>query len=127
MRQRRSKRTFNNYILDDLKIISKILSVLIVICLIIFIYSSIKVKNSTFNTGNNAQYDIAQNNDTDTTEETSDLNNSESENSVSENTTLEKPKTKVPQNTTINMAITGDIMCHNTIYNDAYNLDTRKL
>ena len=44
-------------------------------------------------------------------------NNSDSDINIDENT----PQN---QNTTINIAFTGDIMCHNTMYNDAYDSST---
>ena len=62
MRQRRTKRKFKNNNLDNLQIISKILMVLIVICLIIFIYSSIQVKNSTLISKSNHSSKIAETN-----------------------------------------------------------------
>lgn len=122
MRQRRSKRRFkNNYFLDNLKLISKILSVLIIICLIIFIYSAIQVKNSTF---------VSQNEnlgETNLFEQTNDINleNVVSTNdATTENATPQETEEETPKSTTINMAFTGDIMCHNTIYNDAYDSST---
>ena len=38
--------------------------------------------------------------------------------------TEEKSKEKVPEDATFTMAVTGDIMCHNTQYTDAYNATT---
>ena len=50
MRSQRNKRNLkNNYILNYLKLTLHILSILILICLLIFIYSSINVKKSLLN------------------------------------------------------------------------------
>lgn len=38
---------------------------------------------------------------------------------------VEDEKQPVPQDTNIKMAVIGDIMCHNTQYNDAYNSNTK--
>ena len=119
MRQRRDKRYIKNYLLDDLQMLSKILSVFILILLIVFIFSSIKMKNKSMNKLSNSPK-IGQ-----------EINSSEENITISQNSdkfsnsTEEKiiPKEE-PKNTTINMAFTGDIMCHNTIYNDAYNKET---
>ena len=126
MRQRRNKRKIKNDLYDDLRIISKILSVLIVICLLIFIYSSIKFKKSTFNINTPNSFDISQNNETN--EEQEQISNTESKFSESIQNIISsyEAKEKTPTDTTINMAFTGDIMCHNTIYNDA-KTDNRRL
>ena len=120
MRQRRDKRYRKNYLLDDLKIISKVLSVFILILLIVFIFSSIKMKNKSMykvsNTTNNEQK-------INSNEENANTPNNFDENLISSEETV-TPKKEEIKNTTINMAFTGDIMCHNTIYNDAYNKET---
>ena len=120
MRQRRDKRYRKNYLLDDLKIISKVLSVFILILLIVFIFSSIKMKNKSMykisNTTNNEQ-------EINLNEEDANIPSNLDENLNSSNETV-IPKKEEIKNTTINMAFTGDIMCHNTIYNDAYNKET---
>ena len=121
MRQRRNKRKFKKDLLDNLQIISKILIILIIICLIVFIYSSIKVKNSTFPSNSNESFNIAQTNNTDE-ENTTETNNEDNNNSI---IISQEPKEKVPTDTTIDMAFTGDIMCHNTIYKDAFNSDSQ--
>lgn len=45
---------------------------------------------------------------------------------VAENSNQQEAVTQEvkPKDTTINMSVIGDIMCHNTNYNDAYNSDT---
>lgn len=120
MRQRRDKRYIRNYLLDDLKIISKVLSVFILILLIVFIFSSIKMKNKSMykisNTTNN-EHEINSNEKDANIPSNLDENLNSSEETVT-------PKKEEIKNTTINMAFTGDIMCHNTIYNDAYNKET---
>ena len=100
---------------------------LIVVCLIIFINSSIHVKKSTLISKNNNLNEIAVNNTT----ENNGLNDNSSNNNVlnnniSQNTVTQEPVQSSPKSTTINMAITGDIMCHNTIYNDALNKSTNE-
>lgn len=126
MRNRRDKRKFkNNDVLDNLSIISKVLFVLIIICLTIFIYSSINVKKSTLISKNNNLEDSNLNITTNNTQNENApdniiLDNQTSQNSITDET--EKPTT--PKSTTINMALTGDIMCHNTIYNDALDKST---
>jgi poly-gamma-glutamate capsule biosynthesis protein CapA/YwtB (metallophosphatase superfamily) len=128
MRNRRNRRRFkDDDILDNLKIFSKVLFVLIVVCLIIFINSSIHVKKSTLISKNNNLNEIAVNNTT----ENNGLNDNSSNNNVlnnniSQNTVTQEPVQSSPKSTTINMAITGDIMCHNTIYNDALNKSTNE-
>lgn len=118
MRQRRDKRRFkNNYILDNLKIISKVLYGLILLCLIIFIYSAIHVKKSTLHSEN---VDLSK-----TTLNEISLENTISTDNMAENIQTQESEKPTPKSTTINMAFTGDIMCHNTIYNDAYNASTQ--
>lgn len=126
MRGRRAKRvsTYNN-LYDYLRIISKILFVIIVICLIIFIFSSIRVKKTLLLSKNltpneNIEEKISQENAEKLIE------NSPKE--IIENELLDNPGEEITntssptiQSTTINMALTGDIMCHNTIYSDAYS------
>ena len=115
MRERKGRRKFRkNTVLTDLQLISKILRILIIILLIIFIYLAIKVKNnSLFNLNDNDS-------------QISDANISSSENLLKENTsnTTSPSVDETKRDITINMAFTGDIMCHNTIFNDAFNSST---
>lgn len=121
MRQRRGKRSFrNNYILDNLKIVSKILSIFIIICLLLFMYSAIKVKNSTLISQNENPEEMSF---SDVTNDVKTENIILSDNTA-QNTTLQEVEEETPKNTTIDMAFTGDIMCHNTIYKDAYDSST---
>ena len=106
MRRRREKRSNKKLILYKLKTISRILILLILILFIIFIYQVIK-HHKKINVQNE---EIIEN--IDSTNNPSQL--SSSEENIDNNIA-------VPRNTTINMAFTGDIMCHNTIYKDAYN------
>lgn len=109
MRERRSRRRFKkNALLSDLHLISIILKILIIILLIVFIFSSIKMKKLSFKNNN---VNIS-------SENSSTIQNQVKDNSSSDNT-VEKQK-----DVTINMALTGDIMCHNTIFNDAFNSST---
>ena len=118
MRKRRSNRKFRiNYLLEDLSLIKRVLATAIIILLIAFIYSAIKVKNSTLNSENNNQGQIA--------EENSNEENTEKDSN--ENSTKENSEDDKPKDTNINLAFTGDIMCHNTVYNDAYDVGSRNL
>lgn len=118
MRNRRTRFKSNNNNLDIIHITKIILEILIIICLLIFIFSSINLKkrnSSLIKISKDTEFQS----DTNTTlnsEDKVNLNNNlpDEENSTSEKKTENK-------STTINMALTGDIMCHNTIYKDAYN------
>lgn len=117
MRNRRTRFKSNNNNLDIIHITKIILEILIIVCLLIFIFSSINLKkrnSSLIKISEDTEFQS----DTNTTlnsEDTVNLNNNlpDEENSTSEKKTENK-------STTINMALTGDIMCHNTIYKDAY-------
>ena len=120
MRQRRDRRKTTNSLIKNLNLLEKLLSISIIILLFVFIFSPIKVKKST-NHSNNELESIAENNNTESDEQIAqnieDTNTLETEKNTSSNeVTVPQSKDK-----TINMAFTGDIMCHNTIYNDAYN------
>lgn len=109
MRKRR-RRNNKSYILNNLHLFKKILTLLIVIFFILFINSIVTHNKSKDNTS-----EIAQTNEiniTDIESEASNISNSDSQ----IETTVETKK-----DITINMAFTGDIMCHNTIYNDAFD------
>lgn len=132
MRGRRSKRNTNNTnFYNCLRIISKFLIILIAICLIIFIVSSIKVKNKS-KISKNQNDAITQSDDLNQTLKIEQNNTNSKENTATnsmENETIQSaqntlPDSKQEQDTTITMALTGDIMCHNTIYNDAKINDT---
>lgn len=114
MRNRRH-RNRKNPNLNKLQLISKILIILIVIFFIIFINSFTKNKNNLTTIANNEpntkQTNLEENNET-SNNFTNTTNTTNNENTV---TVTEK------KDTTINMAFTGDIMCHNTIYNDAFD------
>ena len=118
MRSRRYRRNQYNHNLNNLKIISKILVVLIIIFLVIFIGTLIHY-NKQINLSENSPNKNLQNfNET--------LENTEANTTSvsSENTNSTTSSAATKKSTTINMAITGDIMCHNTIYNDALNKST---
>ena len=116
MRNRRSRRRNNNSdLLNTLHLISKFLMVLIVIVFILFI-NSIVLRNEK----------IAKNDINLSESETSSNLPEEDQNIVSDqinNTenTNSKSNTPIKKSATINMAFTGDIMCHNTIYTDAFD------
>ena len=110
--------------LNTLRIIKIILEVLIVILIFVFIYSSIKVKNNI--SKDNSEIQIAEkNNNISNSDTTSNENNTIdlNGNNIVPNTNSE-PQNNEPQSTTIHMALTGDIMCHNTIYKDAYDSES---
>lgn len=117
MRNRRAKRGRYNSNLNTLKLISKILAILIIIFLIIFISSFIKHRKNTTHKTNLSE----------TTESTNqqvlnEVPSNDNQTNTAENTNVETPSSETTaKSSTINMAFTGDIMCHNTIYNDALN------
>lgn len=118
MRNRRTKRSRYNSNLSTLKLTSKILTILIIIFLLIFINSLIN-HNKTNNNQTNLS-EVSDNNEQSNSTQTAITDNStnNTQNVNSDTTTTTEPTKK---STTINMALTGDIMCHNTIYNDAFN------
>ena len=123
MRNRRNKRNFNSDLQYYLNIISKLLIVLIIIALLLFIYSAIKLKNSTLVGKNSSLQEnpISEINQPNLNEqiivnsEEDPLNSSNIENIL---------KTNTKKSTTINMALTGDIIYSNGILNDAYNKES---
>ncbi len=124
MRNRRNRFRSNGSDLNVLRIIKIILEILIVILLFVFIFSSIKMKNNI--SKNNSEIQIAENK-----ENISNISTNINENNLTSsdeaNTTLNeesKSQNNEPKSTTIHMALTGDIMCHNTIYKDSYNSET---
>ena len=113
MRNRRYRRNHTSQnLLNKLKITSKILIVLIIFLIIVFSVSILKHAKYNTNTDTTISKINQENNiqNTETSEETNNTQNTQS------------PTNEVTKkSTTINMALTGDIMCHNTIYKDAYN------
>ena len=83
-----------------------IVSILLVLFLIIAIFTYINNKNEYQNLVNTSKQEIE---------------NQKQENAKKE---AEENKEEEPTDTTFTMAAIGDIMCHNTQYNDAYNKDT---
>lgn len=116
MRNRRSRRRNNNSdLLNTLHLISKFLMVLIVIVFILFI-NSIVLRNEKMakNDINLSESETSSNLPEEDQNIVSDqINNTENTNS--------KSNTPIKKSATINMAFTGDIMCHNTIYKDAFD------
>ena len=115
MSNRRRRFQSNNNYIDNLTIVKRVLQILIVIFLLIFIYSSIKMKKNV-----TKQNLLAENITNTKTSESSDIDTHNEQNTTIENN-IDSENTNKPKSTTINMAFTGDIMCHNTIYKDAYN------
>lgn len=120
MRNRRAKRSRYNSNLNNLKLISKILAVIIIIFLIIFI-NSVITHNKTTNKQANLSEVSNNSEQSGIAEITADNNQTTNTENADSNTT---PAEATKKTTTINMALTGDIMCHNTIYNDALNKQT---
>lgn len=116
MRNRRSRRRNNNSdLLNTLHLISKFLMVLIVIVFILFI-NAIVLRNEKMakNDINLSESETSSNLPEEDQNIVSDqINNTENTNS--------KSNTPIKKSATINMAFTGDIMCHNTIYKDAFD------
>ena len=83
-----------------------IVSILLVLFLIIAIFTYINNKNEYQNLVNTSKQEIE---------------NQKQENAKKE---AEENKEEEPTDITFTMAAVGDIMCHNTQYNDAYNKDT---
>ncbi len=121
----RRRRFQPNYNMDALTIVKRVLEILILIFLLIFVFSSIKMKNNL-----SKQNILADNiNNSETNENTQIATNDENNlnlesNSNSEDNQSQEQKIE-SKDTTINMAFTGDIMCHNTIYKDAYNSENQ--
>ena len=123
MRNRRTRFKSNNNNLDIIHITKIILEILIIVCLLIFIFSSINLKKRSSSLIKISE-DTEFKSDTNTTLNSEDNLNLKTNLLDEENTSSEKKDEN--KSTTINMALTGDIMCHNTIYKDAFNseLDT---
>ena len=118
MRNRRAKRSRYNSNLSTLKLTSKILTILIIIFLLIFINLLINHNKTNNNQTNLSEISDNTNQSNSTQTAITDNSTSNTPNDNSDTTTITEPTKK---STTINMALTGDIMCHNTIYNDAFN------
>lgn len=117
MKNRRNIRLKSQRNLLTLRKISFILSILIIICFFVFFYSSIKVKKSQILSKNT---DISNISNTNFKENTT--NTLESQTNINPNKQISKDDELIVNiSPTINIALTGDIMCHNTIYIDAYN------
>lgn len=117
MRNRRAKRSRYNSNLNTLKLISKILAILIIIFLIIFISSFIKHKKNT-----NHKTNLSETTESTNQQVLNEVSSNDNQTNTVENTNVETPSSETTaKSSTINMAFTGDIMCHNTIYNDALN------
>ena len=120
MRNRRTHFKSNTSNVDIIHIIKIVLEILIIVCLLIFIFSSIKLKkrNSLIEISENSKYQTEQ---SDTNVSLSSTDNSNFNANVLDENLSSYEKNVESKSTTINMALTGDIMCHNTIYKDAYN------
>ena len=113
MRGRRSRFRSNNN-LSILNIIKLVLLVLIIIFAVIFIFSSFNMKNKLSKTSKNTINNI----------ENLNISNIDEAKEPVTDIKIDEAQENIPiqeTSTTINMAFTGDIMCHTSIYNDAYD------
>ena len=116
MRNRRARtRVYKeNKLLNRIEIV---LIILIILTLIIFM-------KSLFTYSSQKNIAISDNTENPTiSEETENPNTNTSTNSINDN--KDEPQDLVNTDKTFTMALTGDIMCHNTMYNDAYNSSTK--
>ena len=115
MRAQRNKRMqFKNGKIYTIRRIFALAIIFLILILLFFIFKP-KTKNSDdlniSNTNSNMQT-VAENNVQNSTANNTTVNNS-----------TEKPS--MQEDATFTMAVTGDIMCHNTMYQDAYNSSTK--
>ena len=123
MERRRHRFNPNNDNMNYLTYIKRTLQILIIIFLLIFIYSSIKMKKSISNSLSldNTPNSVKNINNSNLDNKNNINLNNENIPASENNTSSENAKSK---DTTFSMVLTGDIMCHNTIYQDAYNPTT---
>lgn len=112
MRNRRQRRASKSSSYHILKSIKFVFLILILICFLIFILSCF---NQTYK---------------DDTSKLTNISNIENNIIVEDKTNLIDNKTtqeekSFSKTTTITMTFTGDIMCHNTMYNDAYDSSSK--
>ena len=107
-RTRKKSHNKNNNIIKTLFMIS----IVIIIFLLTIIINSLITKNNHSENINLSDNNITQNNQI----EENIINDMEQ----NETNSIESQESQVPD-VTFSMAVTGDIMCHNTIYMDAYN------
>ena len=123
MRNRRNKRNFNRDLLDYLKLITNLLLVLICLAISIFVCSSIKVKNSMpISKKQNASINTIT--EPDTKLSTEELLNNAYNNIINDVKVETSEHTDSKKSKTINLAFTGDIICGNSIYKDAYKQES---
>ena len=116
MRKKRSRRNNKKNINSD-----KIITIFLVFLLLIFIIAFFK---NLFVKDNNSE--IAQKQNNSETSQTVNSNSSNNQNISDENkNSNNKTTSSIDQDITFNMAVTGDIMCHNTNFKDAYNSSTK--
>ena len=123
MERRRHRFNPNNDNMNYLTYIKRTLQILIIIFLLIFIYSSIKMKKSISNSLSldNTPNSVKNINNSNLDNKNNINLNNENIPASENNTSSENAKSK---DATCSMVLTGDIMCHNTIYQDAYNPTT---
>ena len=116
----RNKRNTRNHAkrktINKKKLLLTIITILLIIICFIFLASN-KKKNNQLSDNENIE-----NGNSASNTEVALQNESTDNNSTDENATDEPTK---QEDITFTMAITGDIMCHNTMYQDAYNSSTK--
>lgn len=120
MRNMRNKRNTRNHAkrktINKKKLLLTIITILLIIICFNFLASN-KKKNNQLSDNENIE-----NGNSASNTEVALQNESTDNNSTDENATDEPTK---QEDITFTMAITGDIMCHNTMYQDAYNSSTK--
>lgn len=117
MRSRRNKRTKSKHN-NTLHIIEICVIILIIIAVIMLIQQQSSKKNKSDNTGTLST-------SSDEISNSSDENKLATGTSENSETTSEQKEPEEEKDITFTMAVTGDIMCHNTMYMDAYNSSTK--
>ena len=111
MRNRRTRRNKRNHNIKTLRIIIMVLIIFVLIAFIKNLYDKNNKESLQVNTADISQLNETQNNE----QEENIINEIDTQSTVTE----DQPKTS--PDITFTMAITGDIMAHNTVYNDALN------
>lgn len=117
MRAQRKKRV--KFKSEKIYTIRRIFALAILFLIIILLFLIFKPKRNTKTTDN---LNISNTNSNTQTESENNVQNSTSNNTDANNS---KENSSIQEDATFTMAVTGDIMCHNTMYQDAYNSSTK--
>ncbi len=117
MRAQRKKRV--KFKSGKIYTIRRISALAILFLIIILLFLIFKPKRNTKTTDN---LNISNTNSNTQTESENNVQNSTSNNTDANNS---KENSSIQEDATFTMAVTGDIMCHNTMYQDAYNSSTK--